>query len=168
MNGNDLLEEFSKGLHGELEKRCSTCKMDTSHETHLEIHDSKYLMLRSSNLVHSIQVDQMKYIHNIGLLSLLGFATREGDDEGKSGHWWFTRMNKDSTSLKLDGVQEQHEDLLTTLSAVSQGNLFVFKRLKRTPLPLPSSNLSTPSSTVSQNPQKSASSSFSPISNSDS
>ena len=161
MNGNNLLEEFSKGLHGELEKRCSTCKMNTSHETHLEIHHSKYLMLRPSNLVHSIQVDQMKYIQNIGLLSLVGFATREGDDEGNSGHWWFTRMNKDSTSLKLDGVQEQHQDVMTTLTAVSQGNLFVFKRLKRTPLPLPSSNLSTPSS---QNPQKSASSSFSPIS----
>ena len=84
MNGKDLLEEFSKGVHGELEKRCSTCKMDTSHETHLEIHDSKYLMLRPSNLVHSIQVDQMKYKQNIGLLSLVGFATREGDDEGGS------------------------------------------------------------------------------------
>ena len=145
MNGRNLLEDFAKSLHEDLKKRCSKCQKNTIHESNHSIDESKYLMLRPSNLVHSVQVDQLKDIPSIGVISLVGFATREGDAQGKSGHWWFTRINKDSTSLRLDGVQQKHQDVMTTTSQIPQGNLFIFKRLKRPlPNPPPSKFLTTP------------------------
>jgi len=129
MNGKNVLDEFRTGLQQNVEKMCYTCGENTNHKQIQILEKSDYLMLRSLNDYSEKEVDLIKEIENIGILSLVGFATRKGDATGKSGHWWYTRVMHDGTSVKLDGEKLHHQNNIITSRSLSDGNLFVYKIL---------------------------------------
>ena len=127
MNGKNVLNEFRTGLQQTVEKMCSTCGENTNHKQIQILEKSDYLLLRSLNDYSEKEVDLIKEIENIGSLSLVGFATRKGDAAGKSGHWWYTRVMNDGTSVKLDGEKLLYQNNIITSRSLSDGNLFVYK-----------------------------------------
>ena len=131
MNGKNVLDEFRTGLQQTVEKMCYTCGENTNHKQIQILEKSDYLMLRSLNDYSEKEVDLIKEIENIGILSLVGFATRKGDATGKSGHWWYTRVMHDGTSVKLDGEKLHHQNNIITSRSLSDGNLFVYKILPK-------------------------------------
>ena len=129
MNGKNVLDEFRTGLQQNVDKMCYTCGENTNHKQIQILEKSDYLMLRSLNEYSEKEVDLIKEIENIGSLSLVGFATRKADATGNSGHWWYTRVMHDGTSVKLDGEKLHHQNNIITSRSLSDGNLFVYKIL---------------------------------------
>ena len=129
MNGKNVLDEFRTGLQQNVDKMCYTCGENTNHKQIQILEKSDYLMLRSLNDYSEKEVDLIKEIENIGSLSLVGFATRKADATGNSGHWWYTRVMHDGTSVKLDGEKLHHQNNIITSRSLSDGNLFVYKIL---------------------------------------